>query len=140
MWKFYNASGEAMVTHAESEATQAEMEAETAVAHFVPPDLIVNNPYVAKHWGEFSMVGTHAIIHALNWTSVTDGTSAGDSDLLYATDFSGDDQILIGSGDTKQIIGFNAPVAGGCTVRCNTDAGTASDSGQCYVVGWGDRA
>ena len=30
MWTFYNSSGEALVQHAESEATQAEMEGETA--------------------------------------------------------------------------------------------------------------
>ena len=49
-WTFFNSSGEALVQHAESEATQAEMEAESAVAHFVPPDLVKNSPGVAKAW------------------------------------------------------------------------------------------
>ena len=49
-WTFYNASGEALIQHAESEATKAEMEGETAVAHFVPPDFVKNSPGVAKAW------------------------------------------------------------------------------------------
>ena len=49
-WTFYNASGEALVQHAESEATKAEMVAETAIAHFVPPDLVKDSPGVAKFW------------------------------------------------------------------------------------------
>ena len=47
-WTFFNSSGEALVQHAESEATQAEMEAQTAVAKFVPPDLVKHSPGVAK--------------------------------------------------------------------------------------------
>ena len=47
-WTFYNSDGEALVQHAESEAVQSEMEAETAVAKFVPPDLVKFHPGVAK--------------------------------------------------------------------------------------------
>jgi len=118
-----------------SQATQAAVKAETNEDTYIPPDLLLHNPYVAKHWGEFEMVGTHSITHSLNWTSVSDGGEAGNSDLLYATDFSEDDQILIGSADSNQVIGFNVPVAGGCFAN-----GSGSDSSQCYVVGWGDRA
>jgi len=140
------ATGSATVTarrdHVHSgptQATQAAIEAQTDEDSYLPPDLVVYNPYIAKQWGEFSMVSTHAITFSLNWSSVTDGGAAGDSDLLYAADYSGDDQILQGAGDTNQVIGFNAPVAGGCTVRCFAN-GSGADTAQCYVVGWGDRA
>jgi hypothetical protein len=49
-WTFYSSNGEALVQHAESEAVQSEMEAETAVAKFVPPDLIKYSPGVSKAW------------------------------------------------------------------------------------------
>ena len=52
-WTFFNSGGEALVQHAESEAVQSEMEAETAVAKFVPPDLVVHSPGVAKFWVKF---------------------------------------------------------------------------------------
>jgi hypothetical protein len=87
-WTFYNASGESMVTHAESEATQAEMEAETAVAHFVPPDLVKNSPGVAKAWIQIPANGviTPAAANSFNVASVTD-TGTGDRTIVIATDF-----------------------------------------------------
>ena len=57
-WTFYNSNGEALVQHAESEATKAEMEAETAGAKFVPPDLVKNSPGVAKAWCRIDTAGT----------------------------------------------------------------------------------
>jgi hypothetical protein len=57
-WTFYNATGEVMITHAESKATQAEIEGETAVAKFVPPDLVKNSPGVAKAYGSAIANGT----------------------------------------------------------------------------------
>ena len=56
-WTFYNSNGEALVQHAESEATKAEMEAETAGAKFVPPDLVRNSPGVAKAWVRWEQTG-----------------------------------------------------------------------------------
>jgi hypothetical protein len=53
-WTFYNSNGEALVQNAESEATQAEMEAETAGVKFVPPDLVKYSPGVAKVWVKFT--------------------------------------------------------------------------------------
>ena len=85
-WTFYNSSGEALVQHAESEATQAEMEAETAVAHFVPPDLVKNSPGVAKGWCRITTAGVlESPSH--NVASITD-TGTGDRTIVWDTDFS----------------------------------------------------
>ena len=71
-WTFYNASGEALITHAESEATKEEMEAETAVAHFVPPDLVKNSPGVAKAWINMEMIDTQGIQDSYNVSGIAD--------------------------------------------------------------------
>ena len=88
-WTFYNASGEALVQHAESEAVQSEMEAETAVAKFVPPDLVKNSPGVAKFWVKFDGAGGSGAIDVdYNVDSVSDD-GAGDYTVTITTDFSG---------------------------------------------------
>jgi hypothetical protein len=84
-WTFYNSSGEALVQHAESEATQAELEAETAIAHFVPPDLVKNSPGVAKGWCVIADAGG-LNSGSYNVASVTD-TGTGIRDIVWATDF-----------------------------------------------------
>jgi hypothetical protein len=68
-WTFYNSSGEALVQHAESEAVQSEMEAETAVAKFVPPDMMKYAPGVAI--AHLYVVGSDG-----SSTGVTHGVSA----------------------------------------------------------------
>tara|TARA_R110000765_G_scaffold323044_1_gene414712 strand:+ start:446 stop:868 length:423 start_codon:yes stop_codon:yes gene_type:complete len=86
MWTFYNASGEALVQHAESEATKAEMEAETAIAHFVPPDLVKNSPGAAKAWCHILSAGT-LVANSYNTASITD-TGTGDRTWVFDTDMS----------------------------------------------------
>ena len=85
-WNFYNSSGELLVQHAESEATQAEMEAETAGVKFVPPDLVKNSPGVAKAWCHIAAAGTLSS-PSYNVASVTD-TGTGDRTIVWDTDFS----------------------------------------------------
>jgi hypothetical protein len=85
-WTFYNASGEALVQHAESEATKAEMEAETAIAHFVPPDLVKDSPGVAKVWCQIQ--GNNTLRSPdYNVASVTN-TGTGNRTIVYTVDFS----------------------------------------------------
>jgi hypothetical protein len=86
-WTFFNSNGEALVQHAESEATQAEMEAETAVAKFVPPDLVKNSPGVAKaRWHGNANQVTMTQDDSYNMTGFTDN-AAGDHTFTIATDF-----------------------------------------------------
>ena len=85
-WTFYNSNGEALVQHAESEATQAEMEAETAVAHFVPPDLMKYHPGVAIAWCQIEADGTLNTTLDYNVGSVDDtGTGNRRVNLTNAT-------------------------------------------------------
>ena len=93
-WTFYNSNGEALIQNAESEATQAEMEAETAVAHFVPPDLVKNSPGVAK--GYVRIDGAGAIVAGdYNVASITD-TGTGDRVIVWDVDFSNSNYATVG--------------------------------------------
>ncbi len=86
MWTFYNSNGETLVQHAESEATQTEIEGETATAKFVPPDLIKHSPGVAKGW---CSIATDGSLESgdYNVDSVTD-TGTGNRTIVWGTDFS----------------------------------------------------
>jgi hypothetical protein len=95
-WTFYNSSGEAMVTHAESEATQAEMEAETAVAHFVPPDLVKNSPGVAKGWVRIAADGASHVSGDYNVDTITD-TGTGHRTIVWDTDFADTNYTVFGN-------------------------------------------
>jgi hypothetical protein len=93
-WTFYNSNGEALVQHAESEATQAEMEAETAGAKFVPPDLVKNSPGVAKAWCAFNGESTIAITQSYNITDLTDN-GTGDYSVNIATDLDATNYVAV---------------------------------------------
>ena len=94
-WTFYNSNGEALVQHAESEATQAEMEAETAGAKFAPPDLVKNSPGVAKAWVSITAAGANES-PVYNCDATTD-TGTGDRTINFTTDFSSEVYICISS-------------------------------------------
>ena len=140
-WTFYNSNGEALVQHAESEATQAEMEAETAGAKFVPPDLVKNSPGVAKVWCMYEQTGAHGITDSYNVTSVTDGGGAGDTDILWATDFSTENnafawfcnegEMTMGCDDTTR--------AAGMTKLQTMNGSSASDQTMNSIIGFGDQ-
>ena len=143
-WTFYNASGEAMITHAESEATQAEMEAETAVAHFVPPDLVRNSPGVAKVWVVWELTGDHDYIGgaSYNMQSVTDGGAVGNTDHLWLTDFSSANYVIQGQAEDDHAVwhSLTTKVAAGVTtqIRSANDA-VARDSTEAMLVAFGDQ-
>ena len=73
------------------EATQAQMEAETASAIYVPPDLVKNSPGVAKVYCGIALAGT-LNAGSYNVASVTD-TGLGDRTIVIATDFSNTDYV-----------------------------------------------
>ena len=87
MWTFYNSNGETLVQHAESEATQTEIEGETATAKFVPPDLVKHSPGVAKVWCNITAAGALGSPD-YNVSSVTD-TGTGDRTINFTVSFSG---------------------------------------------------
>ena len=141
MWTFYNASGEALVQHAESEATQAEMEAETATAKFVPPDLVRHSPGVAKAWCHWQMVGTHSIKASYNVDTVTDGSSVGNTDHVWLTAFSSINYVVVGGGEWDQgsikQVGANKLTTGMTTLQPNSanNAGIDGDNGMLAAFG-----
>ena len=97
-WTFYNSNGEALVQHAESEATQAELEAETAVAKFVPPDLVKNSPGVAKaRFHGNANVTPMENNESYNIAGFTDNAT-GDHTFEIATDFSNATYSVVGMG------------------------------------------
>ena len=143
MWTFYNSNGEALVQHAESEATQAEMEAETAVAKFVPPDLVRHSPGVAKAWVKWEQTGTHSMLASYNMTSVTDGGGAGDTDHLWDDDFASAPTV-VGMAPTSYAIGFDAgagapSTTGVTTVTFDTSNQNATDRGINCIAAFGDQ-
>ena len=108
-WTFYNSNGEALVQHAESEATQAEMEAQTAIAHFVPPDLVKNSPGVAKAWCHIAAAGTitggTSYPNSYNIASITD-TGTGDRTVVWDTDFSQTTYTVVSSWGDNTVAGY----------------------------------
>ena len=88
MWTFYNSNGETLVQHAESEATQTEIEGETATAKFVPPDLVKHSPGVAKAtWNGNANVAPMAEHASYGIDSFTDN-GVGDHTFTFDTAFS----------------------------------------------------
>ena len=143
-WTFYNSSGEALVQHAESEASQAEMKAETAVAKFVPPDLIRHSPGVAKHYVRFDPTDTGTLIHSYNTASVTD-SNVGNWTVLVDDDFSsGAKSVIVGqaqytSGAMMGIELDGAPANSEYYVGCIDDADTRIDPLFVHLVAFGDH-
>ena len=131
-----------------AQATQAALEAETNEDTYAAPDLIKYSPGVAKAWVEFEQDGTHSIYASYNITSVTDGGSSGDSDIVIATDFSSANYAITGTagrgvaGDTPRAMGPGVanPAAGTLTITCSADDGSRVDCEFVSLALFGDQA
>ena len=136
-WTFFNSSGESMVTHAESEATQAEMEAQTAVAHFVPPDLIKHSPGVAKGWIAIPSDGA-SITGSYNVSSLTD-SGTGARTIVWNTDFSANTYAVVTGKDDDDTGGVDigTPAVGSVTVTAYK-SGSQADRKH-YHAAFGDQ-
>jgi len=112
------------------QANQTAIEAETNQDTYIPPDLVKHSPGVAKVWCLYEQNGAHSIRGGYNMTSVSDGGGAGDTDLLWATDFSGNETYAIvacGQANNMNGVHLDSQVAGGCTLLVVTDAASATD-------------
>jgi hypothetical protein len=144
-WTFYNSSGEAMIEDgAAIAATQAEMEAASSTddSVFVTPGRTHNHPGVAKVWCQWEQTGAHSITGSYNMTSVADGGSAGNTDHLFATDFSNTSYAIVGfSPDTSYMEhGGVSLVAGGITtVTIHPQTGSGADKNWNHIVVFGDQ-
>ena len=138
-WTFYNSNGEALVQNAESEATQAEMEAETAGVKFVPPDLVKHSPGVAKFWVKY--VGSSGSINLdYNVDSVSDD-GTGDHTVTITTDFSGAHWAAVACARTAGAArDYRVETMAAGTLRVLvSDGSSAEDSTYECVVGFGDH-
>ena len=138
-WTFYNSSGEALVQNAESEATQADLEAETANEKFVPPDLVKYSPGVAKFWVKYD--GASAARNAYyNVGSVTDG-GTGDHTVNITTDFSSAHwcaTMATRNAGTGSDIRVETMAAGTLRVLSGNGSGAADSTYEC-IAGFGDQ-
>ena len=126
------------------QASQSAIECETNEDTYVPPDLIKHSPGVAKVWVLWEQSGAHDMTGSYNMTSVTDGGAVGDTDHLWAVDFSGTTlQALIGQGDgaSERVAHVNGTIAaGGVTTitSCSTTGNGADRTENSFVV-FGDQ-
>jgi len=118
-------------TYIGSAASQAEMEAASSNTVFATPGRTQYHPGVAKVWCQFEQDSAHGIIASYNMTSMTDGGGVGDSDALWATDFSGNAVYTIvtsSMGSTTYLSPNPATlVAGGCSLLTFKHDGAAQD-------------
>jgi hypothetical protein len=122
-----------------SQADQAALEAETDEDTYAPPDLIKHSPGVAKAWCRWEQTGAHGITTSYNYTSVTDGGAAGDTDHIVDTDFSGSTNITwAGFADGSLFQSHNAGegVSGFSTIAYS-HAGTPTDNDRNGIICFG---
>ena len=143
-WTFYSSNGEALVQHAESEATKAQMEAETASPIFVPPDLVKNSPGVAKCWANLRGTDTFARVEDYNVAGITDNAT-GNYKVTIATDFASAGQAVVlgvidDSSARDTVVNQNATQSAALVdILTNDAAGTAKDCIQVSVAMFGDQ-
>jgi hypothetical protein len=125
-----------------SQATQAAIEAETNEDTYAPPDLLKHSPGVAKAWCRWEQVSSHSITASYNITSVSDGGQTGDTDILWATDFSDTNYAVAAMAHYNSIAqtGDSAFATTGITVIVNDVTSHAlKDETDVCIVAFGDQ-
>ena len=127
-----------LASHADSQATQAEIEAGTDVNKYIPPDLLIHSPGVAKVWGGVSSSG--ALLSPDHGVSSVTDTGVGDRLINHSVNFSTAVTFPIGGIDANaahQITGFEARAADTTQMTCR-DADGLVDRAQFFVI-FGDQ-
>ena len=128
-----------------SQADQAALEAETNEDTYAAPDMIKFSPGVAKVWVKWESAGAHSILASYNMTSVTDGGAGGDTDHVFATDFSGTEYAFAGgpldNGTTIYSVGLRdgTDAAGTMTTQIRGDTGSTADLNDASMCIFGDQ-
>ena len=122
-----------------SQANQAAIEGETNEDTYVPPALIKHSPGVAKAWLKWEQTDTHGIEASYNVTQVDDGGGVGDSDIVWATDFSSADYVMAGMTQSNGTLGHTALASTGCTVVAITVDDSFFDGVDNQIVAFGDQ-
>jgi hypothetical protein len=127
-----------------TEAAQADMEdaGGTNANRYVSPEVTHFHPGVAKVWAKWEQTGGHTMSLSYNMTSVTDGSAAGDTDHVFATDFSGTNWIFVGTAGNGEMptVKSGTEAAGTLTTitRTNSSA-SAVDSDNNFMAMYGDQ-
>ena len=87
--------------------------------------MIKFSPGVAKAWARWEMCGAHGLLASYNMTSATDGGAVGDSDLLFATDFSSANYSIVFGGFVNGKLQGKSAAAGGLTVEFESSNATS---------------
>ena len=127
-----------------SQATQADIEAETNQDTYIPPDLIKNSPGVAKAWALTAADGTSNTV-AYNMASLTD-SGTGDRVYVFDVDFSSANYAASGNAfgpadNTIQtcIFGQNTQAAGSCDCLIRTESGNGNLDKENSAIFFGDQ-
>ena len=121
-----------------AQANQAAIEAETDENTYIPPDLLVHHPGVAKVWCQVNATGTLES-PSYGVSSVTD-TGVGDMTVVFTTAFS--TAVISGAGSGDVIGGgvrVLSPATGSIRQIMYDDANNPVDKIR-YTQVWGDRA
>lgn len=121
-----------------TQADQAAVEAETNENTYVPPDLIVNNPGVAKAWGIFTGA-TGSATASFNSTTARNG--AGDYTITIVTDMSSDTYVVQVSSVNSAALDLwvDTLAVGSFNIKSVSQAGTPTDGTSVMYVVYGDR-
>jgi len=125
-------------------ATQAEMEAASSTTVFVTPGRSQFHPDGAKFWAVYTtMTDPPTASVKYNITSLSDGGGAGDTDWVIADDFSSDEFVIIGGGNSAPAMPLftTSSTAGTFTtiIRRSYD-NTSVDSYDVSILGFGTLA
>ena len=122
-----------------AEATQAQMEAETAGDTRVAPDMVRYSPGVAKIWANFESQGTQTIRASYNVTSIAD-VAVGQSDITISDDFSSANYCLVtGAAMDHSTYANQAKAAGLIEVTCTDSNHSGADVADISLVAFGDQ-
>lgn len=141
-WTFYNSSGQQLRNTGTVLATQAEMEAGSALTSFVTPGRTHFHPGVAKVWAKWEQNGAdHDMAVEYGVNTMVDGGAAGFSDMTFDTNFSSAAYSVTGSVEAAMIFMTEAAswAAGAITIRSSDTAGTYTDATHLCVAIFGDH-
>jgi hypothetical protein len=128
------------------QASKCELECESDIDKYAPPDLIKHSPGVAKFWVKWEQGGGHSSAVSYNSDSVTDGGAVGDTDHVITTDFSGTNYVIASGSDDNGSTGFSTNWTGGTmaagtltTITRQNSNGNAVDIDHVNIILYGDQ-
>lgn len=144
---YARADGTALTAPASIEkASQAEVEAESSVDKYVPPDLLKYNPGTAKVSIVMDGTGTPSVTSGFGVSSITDN-GAGDYTLNFSTAFSSANYVVqisvepsaANSTNYNGVVKRGTRATGSVGIQVGTVTSVLEDLDNIYVTIWGDQ-